>query len=146
MDSAAYTAFDANDTLYPSDMWIEILGETLGTDPNSVHLFAQMMLGVKDEVISGTKGATRGANTVMDLIHELFVYSKTFELARRLWIISLDGQLTPDNDPEVVLEAAIEQGLKETLAARPQVARSSARTPGRRRRAKAANKKPLPRK
>jgi len=116
------------DTLCPSDMWLEILGDNLARDPDAVHLFAQMMLGVNQEVISGTKGARRVANTVMDLIHEMFVYSRTFPAARRLWILSLEGRLTPDNDPENVLEGAIERGLKETMAARARAVKVSKRS------------------
>ena len=128
MKTGELEGYGPGDTLYPSDMWLEILGDNLARDPDAVHLFAQMMLGVNQMVISGTKGARRGANTVMDLIHELFVYSRTFAAARRLWILSLEGRLTPDNEPENVLEGAIERGLKETMAARARAAKMSERS------------------
>ena len=48
----------------------------------------------------------------------MFLYTTAFELARRLWILSLEGYLTPPNEPEPVIERALEAGWKETLSGR----------------------------
>jgi hypothetical protein len=45
----------------------------------------------------------------------MFLYTPAFQLARRLWILSLEGYLTPPNEPEPVIEKALETGWKETL-------------------------------
>ncbi|HUK88866.1 MAG TPA: hypothetical protein VLZ81_00590 [Blastocatellia bacterium] len=47
-----------------------------------------------------------------------------FELARRPWIPSLEGHLTPPNEPEEVIEKALEAGWKETLSGRRQATRA----------------------
>ena len=121
MDIAEIDAYDPDNTLFPSDMWADLFEDTIASDPEVVHLFAELMLGVKQAIDCGAqdpKEARRAANTLMDLIHELFVYSETFRAARRLWILSLEGRISAPNDPEHIIPAAIERGLKETLASR----------------------------
>ncbi|HYL98118.1 MAG TPA: hypothetical protein VEZ90_04125 [Blastocatellia bacterium] len=118
---------DRDDTLYPSDMWADVFDNTIAADCGSVHLFAQMMLGIKQAIQAGPEGAARATNSLTDLINELFVYSATFKAARSLWILSLEGRITAENEPERILTAAIERGLKETMAARTRDSRTNKR-------------------
>ena len=118
MNIEEFVAYDPDDTLFPSDMWAELFDDTIAEDADAVHMLAQMMLGVKQAIESGPQGIQQAVNTLMDMIHELFPYTETFKRARNLWILSLEGRLTAHNDPEKIINAALERGLKETMTAR----------------------------
>ncbi|MGH9764564.1 MAG: hypothetical protein ACREDR_19615 [Blastocatellia bacterium] len=123
---AEFVAYDPDDTLFPSDMWPELLEGTVANDPDALEVLAHMILRIKQEIESGPNGARQAVNTLMDLIHQMFPFSAAFRAARNLWILFLEGRITSDNEPEDVLNTAIEGGMKETMKRRAR-ARGNAR-------------------
>jgi hypothetical protein len=53
-------------------------------------------------------------NTLMEGIHLVYPYTTAFALSRKLWILSLEGHLTPGNEPDSTVNDAIQRGWKET--------------------------------
>ena len=90
----------------------------LKDDPGVAEILGRLLLYVRETVESGPEEAAPASNTLMEGIHRVFLYTHAFELARRLWILSLEGYLTPTNEPEPVIKKALEAGWKETLSGR----------------------------
>lgn len=60
----------------------------------------------------------------------VYPYTTGFALSRKLWILSLEGDLTPPNELDALIMAALERGLGETVAGRRQRAARRARAGG----------------
>jgi hypothetical protein len=110
--------YDPENTLVDDVTWDIVLEPALKDDPAVAEILGRLLLYVKETVESGTEGGSPASNTLMEGIHRVFLYTTTFELARRLWILSLEGYLTPANEPEPVIKRALEAGWKETLSGR----------------------------
>jgi hypothetical protein len=103
----------------------------LKTTPALPKFLARLLLYVKETVDSGSEEAAPAGNTLMEGIHRVFLYTHAFELARRLWVLSLEGHLTPPNEPEPVIKKALEAGWSETLSGRRRSAARARKTKSR---------------
>ncbi|HUK88867.1 MAG TPA: hypothetical protein VLZ81_00595 [Blastocatellia bacterium] len=110
--------YDPENTLVDGVTWDIVLEPALKDDSGLAETHGRLLLYVKEAVETGSEGAAPAINTLMEGIHRMFLYTTAFELARRLWILSLEGYLTPANEPEPVIEKALEAGWKETVSGR----------------------------
>src|ERR1700733_7158424 len=110
--------YDPENTLVDDVTWDIVLEPALKDDPGVAEILGRLLLYVKETIESGPEEAAPASNTLMEGIHRVFLYTTTFELARRLWILSLEGYLTPPNEPEPAIKKALKAGWSETLWAR----------------------------
>jgi len=136
MDISEFVGYDPDDTLVDSETWETLFEDWMSGDPAAAEILGRVMLLIREAIESGPEGNAKAINTVTESMHQMFVHTETFKAARSLWILSLDGRITPQNEPEEVLTAAIERGLKETVGARRRSASRKARMKNRRTRSK----------
>ena len=110
--------YDSENTLVDDETWAIILEPALVGRPGVAEAMGRLLFYLKEAIESGPDGAARAVSTLMQGMHSVYPYTDTFGLSRRLWILSLEGDLTPTNEPKPLIEAAIESGWKETVVGR----------------------------
>src|SRR5262249_16890080 len=95
--------------------------------PGVAEALGRLLFYLKEAIELGPEGAVRAVNTLMEGIHMGYPYTAGFELSRKLWILSLEGDLTPANEPDSLIGAAIDRGWKETVTGRRRRAARQAR-------------------
>jgi hypothetical protein len=123
--------YDSENTLVDDVTWDIVLEPALKDDPGVAETHGRLLLYVKEAVETGSEGSAPAGNTLMEGIHRVFLCTHAFELARRLWVLSLEGYLTPPNEPEPVIKKALEAGWSETLSGRRRSAARARKTKSR---------------
>ena len=78
----------------------------------------RLLLYLREAIELGPEGHARAVNTLMEGIRMIYPYTTGFVLSKKLWILSLEGDLTPASDPDSLIERALERGWKETTKGR----------------------------
>jgi hypothetical protein len=113
-----FDEYDGENTLVDAETWAIVLEPALREGPGVAEAMGRLLFYLKESIELGPQGAARAINTLMEGIHIVYPYTTGFALARKLWILSLEGDLTPENEPDTLIEPAIERGWKETLKGR----------------------------
>lgn len=115
--------------LADKEIWKIILEPAFCQDPNGVHTLAQRLFTLKEAIESGPEGSLRAINTLLDGIERIYLYTAAHKAASKLYLLSLEGNLKPWDEPLQLINAAIERGLAETRS----VNRRQEKSPKRRR-------------
>ncbi len=118
MGIADFDKYDSENTLVDDETWSIILEPALKDEPGVAEAMGRLLLYLKEAIELGPEGHTRAVNTLMEGIHMVYPYTTGFALSRKLWILSLEGDLTPANEPGSLIECALERGWKETTKGR----------------------------
>jgi hypothetical protein len=118
MEIADFDKYDGENTLVDHETWAIILEPALTDRPGVAEALGRLLLYLKEAIESGPEASDRAINTLMEGIHMAYLYTTTFGLSRKLWILSLEGDLTPANEPDSLIESAINRGWCETVKGR----------------------------
>jgi hypothetical protein len=113
-----FDKYDIENTLVDDETWAIILEAALRDRPGVAEAMGRLLFYVKEAIELGPEGLARAVNTLMEGIHMVYPYTTAFGLSRRLWILSLEGDLTPVNEPDALIKTAIEKGWEETVTGR----------------------------
>ncbi len=100
--------------LVDDETWAAILEPALCQDPAAAELLARLLFAVKRAVEGGPEGAAQACETLPDGIRLLCLHTDAHKAALRLYLLSLEGHLRPQDEPLGLVNAAIERA-----AARP---------------------------
>ena len=118
MGQIGFYKYDPENTLVDEDTWNIILERGLRSEPGVAETFGRLLFYLKEAIELGPEGVARAVNTLMEGIHLVYPYTTAFGLSEKLWILSLEGDLVPMNEPEPVVEAALERGWRDTVKGR----------------------------
>lgn len=109
------TTHDKAEPLADEQTWLNILEPELCKDAAAVECLARLLFAIKEEINSGAEGALRASNILSGGIEFLYLYTNTHKAALELYVLSLGGDLKPEDEPLNLINAAIDRGKDKTL-------------------------------
>jgi hypothetical protein len=109
------STFGKDDLLADNETWISILEPELCKDPAAVDSLARLLFILKKEINSGPEGVLRASKILSSGIDVMYLYTKTHKAALELYVLSLRGELKPQDEPLNLINGAIERGKRKRL-------------------------------
>ncbi len=101
----------ANDNLLADDnTWTAILEPALCQDPAAVECLARLLLTIKKVIDGGAEGVIQASRTLSQGIEFIYPYTAAHKAALELYVLSLEGNLRPEDEPLQLINATIERG------------------------------------
>jgi hypothetical protein len=100
-------------TLADEEDWAAILEPTLCQDAAAIESLARLLLRIKRAIDSGPEGAMQASRALLDSIELLYLYTNAHEAAVKLYVLSLEGNLKPQDEPLNLINAALERGKSQ---------------------------------
>ena len=97
------------DLLADDEEWLTFLNPTL-CKAVAAESLTHLLFRIKQAVESGPDGAQRASAALLVGIRSLYLHTAAHEAAVELYLLSLTGDLTPQDEPLQLLKAAIERG------------------------------------
>ena len=105
----------SNDDLLADDhTWTAILEPALCQDPAAIECLARLLFTIKKAIDSGAEGVVQASQTLSHGIELLYPYTDAHKAALELYVLSLEGELRPEDEPLNLINAAIERGKAQT--------------------------------
>lgn len=95
--------------------WKAILEPALCKDSAGVEALVRLLFTLKKAIDSGPEGAMRASQTLVNGIEQMYLYSNAHKAALKLYVLSLEGDLKPEDEPLQLINAAIERGTRRSL-------------------------------
>lgn len=96
--------------LADDETWTAILEPFLCQDEIAVELLAHLLFTISKAIDSGPEGAILASKTLLDGIKLIYLHTKSHKAALKLYLLSLEGNLKPRDEPLNLLNGAIERG------------------------------------
>ena len=90
--------------------WAAILKPALCQDAVAVECLARLLFRIKRAIDSGPEGAMQASRALRDSIESLYLYTDAHRAAIKLYVLSLEGNLKPQDEPLNLINAALERG------------------------------------
>lgn len=90
--------------------WQAILEPALGKDAAGVEALARLLFTLRRAIDSGPEGAMRASQTLLNGIELAYLHTNSHRAALRLYVLPLEGNLAPQDEPLQLINAAIERG------------------------------------
>ena len=90
--------------------WRAILEPSLCQDSGAVEALARLLFTLKRAIDSGPEGALRASRTLLEGIELIYLHTNTHKAALKLYLLSLEGNLKPRDEPLQLVNAAIKRG------------------------------------
>jgi hypothetical protein len=104
------TIFSREDLLADDETWVNFLEPELCKDSAAVELLARLLFSIKKEINSGPDGVIRVSKILTRGIELIYLYTNAHKAAVELYVLSLGGELKPQDEPLNLIKAAIERG------------------------------------
>src|ERR1051325_889530 len=102
-------------TLADEEDWAAILEPTLCQDAAAIECLARLLFRIKRAIDSGPEGAMQASRALLDSIEVLYLYTNAHKAAIKLYALSLEGNLKPQDEPLNLINAALERGESHML-------------------------------
>jgi hypothetical protein len=96
--------------LVDEEDWTAILEPALCQDAAAVECLARLLFRIKRAIDSGPEGAAEASRALLSSIALLYPYTDAHKAALRLYVLSLEGNLKPHDEPLNLINAALERG------------------------------------
>jgi hypothetical protein len=103
--------YNENELLADQETWTAILEPALCEDSAAVECLARLLFVLKKSIDSGQGGAARASKTLLSGIEQMYLYTDAHRAALKLYLLSLEGTLTPQEEPLHLINAAIERAI-----------------------------------
>lgn len=118
MKKSTETTRDKVELLANAETWIAILEPELCKDSAAVECLARLLFLLKKEINSGAEGVIRASKILTDGIEVIYLYTDAHKAALKLYLLSLTGNLKPQDEPIPLINAAINRGAASTTPKR----------------------------
>ena len=95
------------------EAWAAILEPTLCQDSATVECLARLLFMIKNAIEDGPDGAEQASRTLLAGIEAAYLYTDVHRAALKLYLLSLTGQLKPQDEPLQLINEAIKRGTIE---------------------------------
>jgi len=92
--------------------WTAILEPALCQDAAAVESLARLLFTIKKAIESGPEGAMQASKMLLDGIESIYLYTNAHKAAVKLYVLSLEGTLKPQDEPLNLINAALERGKR----------------------------------
>lgn len=99
--------------LVDEDTWKAILEPSLCEDSAAMELLARLLLTLKKAIDGGPEGAARASQTLLRGVELIYLYTNTHKAALGLYLLSLTGNLKPQDEPLSLINAAVARAASE---------------------------------
>lgn len=96
--------------LADEETWRTILEPPSGKDSVGVEALARLLFTLKRAIDSGPEGAMRASETLLNGIELIYLHTNAHRAALKLYVLSLEGNLKPQDEPLQLINDAIERG------------------------------------
>jgi hypothetical protein len=100
-------------TLADEEDWAAILEPALCQDAAAIECLARLLFTIKRAIDSGPEGAMQASRALLDSIELLYLYTNAHEAAVKLYVLSLEGNLKPQDELLNLINAALERGKSQ---------------------------------
>ncbi len=90
--------------------WAAILEPALCQDAAAVECLARLLFTIKRAIDSGPEGAMQASQMLLDGIESIYLHTNAHKAALKLYVLSLEGTLKPQDEPLNLINAALERG------------------------------------
>lgn len=105
-----------NKKLLADDLtWKAILEPALCKDSAGIEALARLFFTLKRAIDSGPEGAMQASQTLLNGIESMYLHTKAHKAALKLYVLSLEGNLKPQDEPLQLINGAIERGRSQTI-------------------------------
>jgi hypothetical protein len=115
------TTFMANDAetasenlLADGETWAAILEPALCQDADVVDVLARLLFTIKKAIDIDPDGVIRAGQTLQNGIELAYLHTNAHKAALKLYVLSLEGNLHPQDEPLRLINAAIERAASRT--------------------------------
>lgn len=95
------------------ETWTAILEPELCKDSAAVEILARLLFTLKKAIDSGPEGAMRASRTLLHGVELIYPYTEAHKAALKLYVLSLEGNFKPEDEPLNLINAAIERRMSE---------------------------------
>jgi hypothetical protein len=96
--------------LADEDDWTAILEPALRQDAAAAECLARLLFKIKRAIDSGPEGAMQAGKMLHDGIESTYLHTTAHKAAVKLYVLSLEGNLKPQDEPLNLINAALERG------------------------------------
>jgi hypothetical protein len=89
-----------------------ILEPALRQDAAAVERFARLLFTIKRAIDGGPEGAMHACQMLLNGIESICLHADARKAARKLYVLSLEGHLKPQDEPLNLINAAPERGRR----------------------------------
>jgi hypothetical protein len=104
--------YQSENLLADETTWTAILEPALCKDPAAVECLARLLFTIKKAIDSGAEGVRQASQTLSHGIELIYPYTNAHKSALELYVLSLEGNLKPQDEPLNLVNAALERGRK----------------------------------
>jgi hypothetical protein len=90
--------------------WAAILEPALCQDAAAIECLARLLFRVQRAIDSGPEEAMQASRALLDSIALLYLHTDAHKAAVKLYVLSLEGKLKPQDEPLNLINAALERG------------------------------------
>lgn len=98
------------DALAYEEDWAAILAPGFRQDASAVEGLARLLYTIKRAIDSGPEGAAQESQMLLDGIESIYLHTAAHKAAVKLYVLSLEGHLKPQDEPLNLINAALERG------------------------------------
>jgi hypothetical protein len=106
--------YQSDDLLADDATWTAILEPDLCQDPAAIECLARLLFTIKKAIDSGGEGVIQASQTLSQGIEFIYPYTNAHKAALELYLLSLQGDLRPEDEPLQLINAAIARGKAQT--------------------------------
>jgi hypothetical protein len=100
--------------LIDPEEWTAILEPALCQDSAAVEFLARLLFRIKKAIESGPDEVAQASRALSVGIEVAYLYTDVHRAAQKLYLMSLTGQLKPQDEPLQLINDAIRRGTCET--------------------------------
>jgi hypothetical protein len=93
--------------------WAAILEPALRQDSATVECLARLLFRIKKAIDNGPDGVEQASRALLAGIEAAYLYTDAHRAALKLYLLSLTGQLKPQDEPLQLINGAIKRGAIE---------------------------------
>lgn len=97
------------DLVVDHEDWAAILGPALCQDSATVECLARLLFTIKQAIENGPDGVTQASRALLVGIEAAYLYTDAHKAAQKLYLLSLTGELKPQDEPLQVINEAIKR-------------------------------------
>lgn len=101
------------DLVVDHEDWIAILEPALCQDSAAVECLARLLFTIKKAIETGPDGIAQASRALLVGIESAYLYTDAHRASQKLYLLSLTGQLKPQDEPLQVINAAIKRSAIE---------------------------------
>lgn len=93
--------------LADDETWTAILEPVLSQDEAAVEVLARLLFTIRKAIDSGPEGTIQASKALLNGIELMYLHTKAHKAALKLYVLSLEGNLKPEDEPLNLINGAI---------------------------------------